>query len=85
MYENTTGAKVSVNMKKSTLGALMLRGFLGIGWDVDFNKDRSHFATQLGYEMQLWVNQLRLPTSQLIQLHGDLTLQGVTFNCRFDF
>lgn len=85
VYRNTDGAKVVVNTKKSTLGALMLRGFLGLGWDVDFNRGRAHFATQLGYEMQLWINQLRLPTSQLIQLHGDLTLQGVTWNCRFDF
>ena len=85
VYKNTTDAKVIVNMKKLRLGALMFRGFMGIGWDVDFNKDRSHFSTQLGYEMQLWTNQLRLPTSQLVPLHGDLTLQGVTFNCRFDF
>ncbi len=85
VYKNSTGADVVVNMKRLTLGALMFRGFLGIGWDVDFNKGRSHFATQLGYEMQLWLNQLRVPTSQLVPLHGDLTLQGLTFNCRFDF
>ena len=85
VYTNTAAAKVVVHMKKSRLGALMLRGFWGAGWDIDFNKGRSHFATRLGYEMQLWINQLRLPTSQLIRLHGDLTLQGMTFNCRFDF
>ena len=84
-YNDTNGKKVSVHTKNSTLGALMLRGFVGAGWDVDFNKDREHFAVRLGYEMQLWVNQLRLSTSQLIRLHGDLTLQGLTFNCRFDF
>lgn len=85
VYHETTGQKITVNTRNSTLGALMLRGFMGMGWDVEFNKGRSHFATQLGYEMQLWVNQLRVATSQLIRLHGDLTLQGVTFNCRFDF
>lgn len=85
LYNDTTGKKIIVNMRNSTLGALMFRGFLGIGWDVDINRGRSHFATRLGYEMQLWVNQLRVATSQLIRLHGDLTLQGVTFNCRFDF
>ncbi len=85
VYKDTTGRKIPVHTRNSTLGALMFRGFMGIGWDVDFNKDRTHFATRLGYEMQLWVNQLRLSTSQLIRLHGDLTLQGVTLNCRFDF
>lgn len=85
LYHDTTGEQISVNTRNTALGALMFRGFLGIGWDVDFNRGRSHFATKLGYEMQLWVNQLRVATSQLVRLHGDLTLQGVTFNCRFDF
>lgn len=85
VYNVSTGEKITVNSRHSTLGALMFRGFMGLGWDVDFNKGRSHFASRLGYEMQLWVNQLRVATSQLVRLHGDLTLQGVTFNCRFDF
>ena len=85
VYKDTTGKKITVNTRNSTLGALMMRGIVGVGWDVEFNKGKSRFATQLGYEMQLWVNQLRVATSQLVRLHGDLTLQGVTFNCRFDF
>lgn len=84
-YGETTGKKVSVHTRNSLLGALMLRGFLGLGWDVDLQKGKSHFGARLGYEMQLWLNQLRLSTSQLIRLHGDLTLQGVTLNCRYDF
>jgi len=84
-YKNTADAKVTVNMNKLRLGGLMLRGFMGLGWDVAIHQGASHFAARLGYEMQLWVNQLRLPTSQLVPLHGDLTLQGMTFNCRFDF
>lgn len=85
VYKKTNGIKVNVHSRKLTLGALMFRGFMGLGWDVAFNKGRSHFSTRVGYEMQLWVNQLRVATSQLIRLHGDLTLQGVTFNCQFDF
>ncbi|NGX33950.1 MAG: hypothetical protein K1060chlam1_00294 [Candidatus Anoxychlamydiales bacterium] len=85
VYENTASQTSSVNMKNSTLGALMFRGFMGIEWNVDFQASKSHFATKLGYEMQIWLNQLRLATFQLQRLHGDLTLQGVTLNCRFDF
>ncbi|HSX03601.1 MAG TPA: Lpg1974 family pore-forming outer membrane protein [Rhabdochlamydiaceae bacterium] len=85
VYENTLFKTTSVNMKNSTLGALMLRGFLGIGWDVDIRLGKAHFATKLGYETQIWLNQLRLPTFQLQRLHHDLTLQGATFNCQFDF
>lgn len=84
-YNDTAGATVRVNMKKLTLGALMWKGFFGLGWDVDLRRGGSHFAARVGYEMQLWVNQLRVPTGQLVQLHGDLTLQGVTCNCQFDF
>lgn len=35
---------------------------------------------QVGYEMQLWINQLRMPTFQQLPVHGDLSLQGAT--CR---
>ncbi len=84
-YRSSSGKKVFVNSRPWTLGALMFRGVMGLGWDVDFNQGRSHFAAKLGYETQLWLNQLRVATSQIVVLHGDLSLQGVTFNCRFDF
>lgn len=85
VYKKTNGEKVNVHTRNWTLGALMFRGFMGLGWDVEFNKGRSHFASRLGYEMQLWINQLRVATSQLVCLHGDLTLQGVTLRGQFDF
>ncbi|NGX32247.1 MAG: hypothetical protein K1060chlam4_00288, partial [Candidatus Anoxychlamydiales bacterium] len=85
VYKNTASQTSSVNMKNSTLGALMFRGFMGIEWNVNFHANKSHFATKLGYEMQIWLNQLRLATFQLQRLHGDLTLQGLTLNCRLDF
>jgi hypothetical protein len=85
VYKNTLNVTASVNSNKSALGALMFRGFWGLGWDININKNKAHFTTKLGYEMQLWLNQLRIATFQLQRLHGDLTLQGVTFNCRFDF
>jgi hypothetical protein len=85
IYENSLLQKTSVRTKNAYLGALMFRGFLGIGWDADLRGGSSHFATKLGYEMQFWLNQMRFNTFQLQRLHFDLTLQGVTFNCRYDF
>ena len=82
VYRNPP-AKLPVTIDMPSLGSLMLRGFLGIGWDMHTNSYR--FAVKLGYEMQIWFNQLRLPTLQQLPLHGDLTLQGGTFNARFDF
>ena len=81
-YHNSN-KKIDLRMKDFKLGALMLRGFMGIGWDVEF--EQCHFAAKLGYEMQIWFNQLRIPTFQQLVLHGDLTLQGGTFNCSLDF
>lgn len=63
----------------------MLQGKAGIGWETDFKQGRYHFSTQLGYEGQIWFNQLRIATFQQLRLHGDLTLQGGTLKCRFDF
>lgn len=85
IYKNTASQISTVSMKDSTLGALMFRGFMGVELNVDFHRCKSHFATKLGYEMQLWLNQLRIATFQLQRLHDDLTLQGITFNCRLDF
>jgi hypothetical protein len=85
VYKNTAPKTVSVNTKRSTLGALTFQGLMGIGWDADFNRGRTHFSTKLGYEMQIWFNQLQIATFQLQRLHGDLTFQGVTLNCQFSF
>ena len=85
VYNNTIFYTSSVNTKKTSLGALAFRGFMGIEWDASFNADRSHFAAKIGYEMQLWLNQLRINTFQLQRLQDDLTLQGITFYWRFDF
>lgn len=84
-YNNTALEVSTVSMKNSMLGALMFRGFMGIKWDGNPNAGRLHFSSKLGYEMQLWLNQLRIATFQLQRLHGDLSFQGITLNCRFDF
>lgn len=85
LYKSTLPYTSSVNTSNLALGALMFRGFMGIEWNVDFNGGKSRFATKLGYEMQFWANQLRIATFQIQRSHGDLTLQGITLNCRFDF
>ena len=83
-YANSTGQTFSVNLKDSTLGQLVLRGCAGFGWQGACT-EKCDLTVQLGYELQWWVNQLRIPTFQQLPLHGDLTLQGGVFRCRFDF
>lgn len=84
-YSDQRDIEMATRLKKSHLGAWTLRGLLGLSWAVNFNNDRSRFTTKLGYEMQIWFNQLKLPTFQQLILHGDLTFQGGTLECRFDF
>ena len=83
VFKSTVPQTSSIKTKNSPLGALMFRGFVGIGWGADFCS--SQFAARLGFETQLWLNQLRISTFQIQRLHGDLTLQGLTFNCRLDY
>lgn len=84
-FKNTLSQTYSVITKNSSLGALMFRGVLGIGWEGNFQKSRSQIAIRLGYETQLWINQLRISTFQLQRLHHDLTFQGFTLNALCNF
>ena len=84
-YKDPRPKEMSVHLKRIEFGSLTLRGFAGLGWDVELPNSCSRFTARLGYEMQLWLSHLRLPTFQQLILHGDLTLQGGTFECRFDF
>ncbi len=85
VYKNTLSQSYSVKTENNALGALMFRGFLGIGWNVDLYQGKSHFLAKIGYETQIWTNQLRIATFQIQRLHHDLTLQGITINAQFDF
>jgi len=85
IYFDNFPSKVVVNTPSTFLGSLTFRCFAGIGWATNFNKNRSHFATRIGYEMQFWFNQLKIVTFDELRLHHDLTLQGGTCDIRFDF
>ncbi|MGE3954504.1 MAG: Lpg1974 family pore-forming outer membrane protein [Parachlamydiales bacterium] len=82
LYRNTLGKEIRVTLPHSHLGGSMLRGFVGVRGETFC---RCHLAASLGYEMQIWFDQLRIATFQQLRLHGDLTIQGVTFRCQCDF
>lgn len=73
----STQTTITTSLSKSLLGTLMCKYCLGLEW---IHQGRSNLSLLIGYEMQFWANQLRLPTFQQLPLHGDLTLQGGT--CR---
>jgi len=65
----------TTSMKDSSLGSLNLNYFLGLEW---VSQGNITITGRLGYELQWWANQQRLPTFQQLPMHGDLTLQGLT-------
>lgn len=76
-----TPTTITTSLNDSKLGTIMLDYFLGLEWTY---YGKAIIAVQVGYEMQFWVNQLRIPTFQQLPVHGDLTLQGGTCHIRID-
>lgn len=85
VYKNDIRQKVIVKLSHINGGATMLRTFMGIGWDADFNQNRLHLCTKLGYEMQFWLDQLQFYSFDTGRLNNELTLQGGTLEVRFEF
>ncbi len=69
---------ITTKMSGSELGTLALNYFVGLNWSP---KALPRVNVGIGYELQYWANQVRLPTFEQLPTHGDLTLQGAT--CRF--
>ena len=84
LYQNALSRVINTNMKNAHAVSLMLRAFVGVGWERDFFCC-THFAVKAGYEAQIWFSQFRIPTFQQLRVHGDLTLQGGTLNVSFEF
>lgn len=75
IYGLHPAATITTSMREAKLGTAVFQYFLGAQWAYHSIYDVNIL---LGYEAQYWPNQLRIPTFQLLPLHGDLTLQGVT-------
>lgn len=77
-----TATTINTKMSNSKLGTPMYQAFLGLQW---MYESTYQVKFMLGYEMQYWANQLRVPTFQLLPLHGDYTLQGGTCGISISF
>ncbi len=66
---------ITTYQNHTSLGTLTFDYFLGLEW---IHHGKVEVKAKLGYEMQYWTNQLRIPTFQLLPVRGDLTLQGGT-------
>ncbi len=77
--------QTSIPMKNRNFGALLLQTSMGLGWDFNFDKNRSHFALKISYEIQDWFSQFQVFTNDSGTDNIDLILQGLTADLRFDF
>lgn len=84
-FIDTLSTKTAIKMKDRNFGAFMLQALMGFGWDFNFDKNRSHFALKLGYEIQDWFNQFQVFTNISGTDNADLVFQGLTLDLRFDF
>lgn len=76
-----TATTITTKLDTTQLGTMMFDYILGVEWRY---AGRSNFVIQIGYEMQVWINQLRIPTFQQLPVSGDLTLQGGTCRIRIE-
>jgi Legionella pneumophila major outer membrane protein precursor len=70
----------------------VLTGMMGLAWDMCFDCDKMHLGIRAGYELQYWFRQNQRfafnslgATPRYTRTTGDLALQGLTIDVRFDF
>ncbi len=79
---HTTIEVTTINTQPDrNMGSLTFKGSAGFVWDAYFNQCRSLFTFKLGYEFQLWMQQLQFFQHFSGILNNALILQGAT--CRF--
>ncbi len=77
----------------------VLTGIMGLAWDMCFDCDKMHLGIRAGYELQYWFRQNQrfsnfntggdqvqtASAPRYTRTTGDLALQGLTIDVRFDF
>lgn len=72
-----TATTITTTLNNTQLGTKVFGCYFGFEWHTNA---KPGISLQVGYEAQIWINQLRMLTFQQLPVHGDLTLQGAT--CR---
>lgn len=83
VYTNNTPASVSVNVRPVNGAATMARGLLGIEWVGCVAG--ANMAVRLGYEAQVWFNQVQYYSLNMGRLNNLMSLQGGVLGVEFYF
>jgi hypothetical protein len=87
-FGEITGVEVRDAFHRLVPNVQMATGF---SWDSNLSEDRFHLGIKLGYEFQYWWRQNQFLNEQQSLFYGlqhesnDMSINGVTFDVRFDF
>jgi hypothetical protein len=73
-YDNNQPTSVTIGMSPITGVATMLRGVVGFEWEQYFSRATS--TVRLGYEAQIWLNQVQFYSYNMGRLNNLTSLQG---------
>ncbi|MCB1107938.1 MAG: hypothetical protein KDK76_07580 [Chlamydiia bacterium] len=84
-YVDTLNVTARILTDDRNFGSLVLYNFLGLGWDLNFNQCRNHFALKFGYEIENWLNQCQFFTDTSGSQNNSLSFQGINLRVALDF
>lgn len=83
LYENNAPSSIAIHLSNINGAATMGRGLLGFEWKTCFTG--SDLSLRLGYEAQVWFNQLQFYSLNMGRLNNLMSLQGVVLGLGFNF
>lgn len=82
-YENSTPTSVTVQNDTVKSAATMARALIGLEWNSKLS--RSDLSLRLGYEAQVWFDQLKFYTLDMGRLDDLMSLQGAVLELSINF
>ena len=76
-YTNNAPFYITTNVSPVHGAAPMVRGLLGIEWTSEFSK--ANLSIHLGYEAQVWANQMQYYSFNMGRLNNLMSIQGAVF------
>jgi len=83
LYQNNANVSVAVNSSSFNNGCTMGRALLGIQWEKLLAS--SKFGIRIGYEIQVWYNQMQYYSYNEGRLSNLISLQGGVLGMYFNF
>lgn len=85
IYTNEVPQRVEIDVPASDGAATMMRSFVGMGWETPLCDGNYIVQLRIGYEFQIWMDQLQFYSLNWGRLGNPLTLQGGTVDFQFKF